>query len=167
MANELWQVLGAFGYGLLSGAVPVFAAEPFVIAARVLGSPLLAAVCVALALGNAAAKTGLLIGLRHGYRLPWLRRRSSALATRVTSGAGVVARVARWGARLSELAARPRWGGPVVALSAACGIPPLYPLTAVVAGTRLPAALFAVAAAAGLTVRFGIVGLGISLLWRG
>lgn len=144
MPNWLATLLVSLGFGTGAGIVPVFNNEAFVVGSQITGLGDAAWVIAGLGLGNGIGKTIVLLLLRGGRRLPWWRGdssrpdpdRAAALARRRPRLAVWVARWHRLVAFLLGTVEDRRWGPAVILLSAATGIPPLYPLTLVMAVAR-------------------------------
>jgi len=101
MSNVWWQLLLAFGYGLLGSLIPVINGEAFVVAAIAthLIGPVEAGIC--LGLGQGVGKMILFQVVRQAKRLPVLHRK---LLSRPEPQPGTWryrwARVMRWGIAL-------------------------------------------------------------------
>lgn len=161
--TSLWRLLaelvGSFVFGLGASILPVFNNEAYVLASQATGVARWWTVGIGLGLGNGIGKTVVVLLLRQGRRLPWGRRISPT--SEPTPGEG---RWRRWGRQLLALVGDPRWGVPVVALSAATSLPPNYPVTVVAAASRMRWWWFAIADTTGAVVRMValcLVGAGI------
>ena len=127
------EVFSSIGYGILSSIVPIFHTEAFIVAAvgaKVL-SPL--ELSIGLAVGHTIGKQMMFLAVRHGKKLPWMERQS-AKEVEASSWRG---RWRRWSNRTTHLVENPRWGYPILFVSAAAGLPPVYGTALVAGATRM------------------------------
>ncbi|HEY5980142.1 MAG TPA: hypothetical protein VIT41_10955 [Microlunatus sp.] len=165
-----WRLVTEFfasvGYGLLSSFIPVFNSEVYIVAAQALGLTAEVTVAIGVAVGQTIGKTAIVFGLRHGTKLPWLSRRIARLTARsqakAESGQPGRWRLAyrRWSARLLNLIGHSHWGGLIIFVSGATGLPPMMAVQFLVPATKLPTWLFAVALFLGRCVLFLAVAFG-------
>lgn len=158
------ELLTSLGFGVLAAILPVFNNEAFVAGSQWLGVGGLVPVVVGLGIGNGIGKTIVLLLVRAGKQLPWSHRPrvvadAEAPAPRHPRLSAAWRRWRGWMAALSRLVSDARWGVPLVTLSAATSIPPVYPTTVVAATTRMRAAWFFLAVAFGSCVRMALVAL--------
>lgn len=160
MSNVWWQLLLAFGYGLLGSLIPVINGEAFVVAAIAthLIGPVEAGIC--LGLGQGVGKMILFQVVRQAKRLPVLHRK---LLSRPEPQPGTWryrwARVMRWGIALVE---HPRWWPLGVFLSGSVSVPPNYPTTILAATTKANFAVFSIFMTLGFITRYVVVGLAVT-----
>jgi membrane protein YqaA with SNARE-associated domain len=169
-----WRLVTEFfasvGYGLLSSFIPVFNSEVYIVAAQALGLTAEVSAAVGVALGQTIGKTAIVLGLRHGTRLPFLQHRIDRLRERTTAkpDQGPPGRIRsayrRWSARLLALIGHSRWGSAIIFLSGATGLPPVFAVQFLVPATKMPAWLFAVALFLGRCVLFLAVAFGASAI---
>lgn len=154
---------GGLGVGAVSALTPVLPAEAYVIAVALSERRALAvAVALAVALGQTVGKVVVFSAVRGARGSRWLGRlrgRSGVRAPPVAAsgGPGVVR---AWLSRAGDVclaALSGRWGGPVVLLSAAAGLPPLLAVTVVAGAATMPRRTFVAACLAGRAVRFTAV----------
>jgi len=101
------------------------------------------------------------VGLRRGATSGWVRR----MRDRPRKPAGKVRTTVRgWSDRMMGLLGESRWGVAIVFLSACVFIPPLYPLTFAVAGTRMSVIAFGLAVLVGRMLLFLAIAFGVSAL---
>lgn len=130
-----WQILSSFGFGVLSSVVPVFNSEAFIVAAQAahLAGPL--AISIGLALGHGVGKQVIFLAIRHGRKLPFA---STHLNPRHPPQPGTWrARWRAWAERTAHLVESPQWGIPILFVSSASGIPPIFLVTVFAATTRM------------------------------
>jgi membrane protein YqaA with SNARE-associated domain len=131
--------LGTFVYCVVSGLVPVFNAELFLVGIASFAPreslPLVAALAAA---GQMLSKSGWYLAGSGVVRLPMRRHRTDVEALQ--------ARVAHW--RSKDL---------LVFLSAAVGLPPFFATSILAGSLRLPFARFVAAGFLGRLIRFGTV----------
>ena len=160
MSNVWWQLLLAFGYGLLGSLIPVINGEAFVVAAIAthLIGPVEAGIC--LGLGQGVGKMILFQVVRQAKRLPVLHRK---LLSRPEPQPGTWRY--RW-ARLMMcvilLVEYPRWGPLGVFLSGSVSVPPNYPTTILAATTKANFAVFSIFMTLGFITRYVVVGLAVT-----
>ena len=169
-----WRLVTEFfasvGYGLLSSFIPVFNSEVYIVAAQALGLTAEVSAAVGVALGQTIGKTAIVLGLRHGTRLPFLQHRIDRLRERTAAkpDQGPPGRLRsayrRWSARLLALIGHSRWGSAIIFLSGATGLPPVFAVQFLVPATKMPAWLFAVALFLGRCVLFLAVAFGASAI---
>lgn len=118
-----WVEVGSsIGYGILSSIVPLFHTEAFIVAAvgaKVLGPIELS---IGLAIGHAIGKQIMFLAVRHGKKLPWINQRGE----KDVDPGSWRGRWRRWSTRTAHLVEDPRWGYPILFVSAATGLPPVY-----------------------------------------
>lgn len=149
------EILSSIGYGVLSSIVPIFHTEAFIVAAmgaKVLG-PL--ELSVGLAVGHTIGKQIMFLAVRHGKRLPWMARHR-AKEVEATSWR---ARWRRWSDRTTHLVENPRWGYPILFVSAATGLPPVYGTALVAGATRMSLWGFSAVMLVGFFVRCLVLAL--------
>lgn len=160
--------LASVGYGLLSSFVPVFNSEVYIVAAQALGVAAEVGTAIGVALGQTIGKTAIVLALRNGTRIPWLARqvdtlRAKADAPHENKPVGRVrSTIRRWSERLLAVIGDARWGGLVVFVSGACGIPPVFAVQFLVPATKMPVWVFAVALFLGRCILFLAVAFGAS-----
>ena len=169
-----WRLVTEFfasvGYGLLSSFIPVFNSEVYIVAAQALGLTAEVSAAVGVALGQTIGKTSIVLGLRHGTRLPFLQHRIDRLRERTAAkpDQGPPGRIRsvyrRWSARLLALIGHSHWGAAIIFLSGATGLPPVFAVQFLVPATKMPAWLFAVALFLGRCVLFLAVAFGASAI---
>ena len=160
MSNVWWQLLLAFGYGLLGSLIPVINGEAFVVAAIAthLIGPVEAGIC--LGLGQGVGKMILFQVVRQAKRLPVLHRKQlSRPEPQPGTRRNRRSRVMRWGIALVE---HPRWGPLGVFLSGSVSVPPNYPTTILAATTKANFAVFAIFMTLGFITRYVVVGLAVT-----
>jgi membrane protein YqaA with SNARE-associated domain len=160
-----WQLLLEFvastAYGVLSSLIPIFNSEIYIVASQVGGFAAEATAATGCALGQSIGKVGVVVALRRGADFAWVRR----IRDRPRKPAGQVRTTLRgWSDRMIGLLGESRWGVAVVFLSACVYIPPLYPLTLAVAGTRMSVVAFGLAVLVGRMLLFLAIAFGVSAL---
>ena len=160
-----WQLLlefvGSTAYGVLSALIPIFNSELYIVASQVGGFAEEVTAATGCALGQSIGKVGVVVGLRRGATLAWVRR----MRERPRKPAGEVRTTVRgWSDRMMGLLGRSRSGVAIVFLSACVFIPPLYPLTLAVAGTRMSVLAFGLAVLVGRMLLFLAIAFGVSAL---
>jgi membrane protein YqaA with SNARE-associated domain len=160
-----WQLLlefvGSTAYGVLSSVIPIFNSELYVVASQVGGFADEVTAATGCALGQSIGKVGTVVALRRGATFGWVQR----IRDRPRTPAGKVRTTVRgWSDRMMGLIGESRWGVAIVFLSACVFIPPLYPLTVAVAGTRMSVFAFGPAVLAGRMVLFLAIAFGVSAL---
>lgn len=135
-----------FGFG--SAIVPVLNAEGYAVIASARGS-VLAAVCIALALGVGQTTGKLLL-------FETARRGSARLATVMRRNRD---QPGRWTARARRLLGERRTGVPLVLLSSTIGLPPLAVVALAAGGSPLRRVEFGAACLVGRLVRFGALAI--------
>jgi membrane protein YqaA with SNARE-associated domain len=160
-----WQLLlefvGSTAYGVLSALIPIFNSELYIVASQVGGFAEEVTAATGCALGQSIGKVGVVVGLRRGATVGWVQR----MRDRPRKPAGKVRTTVRgWSDRMVGLLGRSRWGVAIVLLSACVFIPPLYPLTFAVAGTRMSVVAFGLAVLVGRMLLFLAIAFGVSAL---
>jgi membrane protein YqaA with SNARE-associated domain len=160
-----WQLLlefvGSTAYGVLSALIPIFNSELYIVASQVGGFAEEVTAATGCALGQSIGKVGVVVGLRRGATVGWVQR----MRDRPRKAAGKVRTTVRgWSDRMVGLLGRSRWGVAIVLLSACVFIPPLYPLTFAVAGTRMSVIAFGLAVLVGRMLLFLAIAFGVSAL---
>ena len=160
-----WQLLlefvGSTAYGVLSALIPIFNSEIYIVASQVGGFAEEITAATGCALGQSIGKVGVVVGLRRGATSGWVRR----MRDRPRKPAGKVRTTVRgWSDRMMGLLGESRWGVAIVFLSACVFIPPLYPLTFAVAGTRMSVIAFGLAVLVGRMLLFLAIAFGVSAL---
>jgi membrane protein YqaA with SNARE-associated domain len=160
-----WQLLlefvGSTAYGVLSALIPIFNSELYIVASQVGGFAEEVTAATGCALGQSIGKVGVVVGLRRGATVGWVQR----MRDRPRKPAGKVRTTVRgWSDRMVGLLGRSRWGVAIVLLSACVFIPPLYPLTFAVAGTRMSVIAFGLAVLVGRMLLFLAIAFGVSAL---
>lgn len=157
MGEVWWQLLLAFGYGLVGAIVPVVNVEAFIVAAIAteLIGPLEAGIC--LGLGQGLGKVVLFLLVRQGRRLPLLDRAQKPRPAPKPNTWRY--RWSRLVSRASRLVEHPRWGPLGLFFSGSLSLPPNYPTTILAATTRINIVVFAVFMTLGFTARYVVVGL--------
>lgn len=156
-----WQLLLAFGYGVIGSVVPVVNGEALIIAA--LATNLIGPVAVGLGLGagQGVGKAILFQAVRQGRRLPIIRRRNPPTNPPAPGRLRRIwSQLVAWGTRLVE---HPRWGPLGLFLSGSLSLPPNYPTTILAATTRLNYAVFSIFMTLGFVARY----VGLALLLAG
>lgn len=156
------EILATLAYGIASAWVPVLNSEVFLAAglAAKLAHPVW--LVAALATGLAVGKGSMFVAVRAGKRIPAIERWRERSAAKPREG--WAAKWRAWVARAVTWVEDPRWGLPMIALSAATGVPPLYATTLAAGATRMNLVGFSIACWVGLVLRYGVlaaVGLGI------
>jgi membrane protein YqaA with SNARE-associated domain len=160
-----WQLLlefvGSTAYGVLSALIPIFNSELYIVASQVGGFAEEVTAATGCALGQSIGKVGVVVGLRRGATVGWVQR----MRDHPRKPAGKVRTTVRgWSDRMVGLLGRSRWGVAIVLLSACVFIPPLYPLTFAVAGTRMSVVAFGLAVLVGRMLLFLAIAFGVSAL---
>jgi membrane protein YqaA with SNARE-associated domain len=160
-----WQLLlefvGSTAYGVLSALIPIFNSELYIVASQVGGFAEEVTAATGCALGQSIGKVGVVVGLRRGATVGWVQR----MRDHPRKPAGKVRTTVRgWSDRMVGLLGRSRWGVAIVLLSACVFIPPLYPLTFAVAGTRMSVIAFGLAVLVGRMLLFLAIAFGVSAL---
>lgn len=169
-----WRLVTEFfaslGYGVLSSLVPVFNSEVYVIATQALGLTAEITAALGVAVGQTVGKVAIVLGLRHGTRLPFLQRRITALTGRANAKSDrkppgrLRLAYRRWSARLLDLIGDSRWGVPIVFVSGATGLPPILAVQFLVPATTMRTWVFALAVFLGRCVLFLAVAFGASAI---
>lgn len=164
-ATRFWaEMLSAFGYGILSSIVPVFHTEAFIIAGVATGVLGLLPMSIGLALGHAVGKQAMFQAVRQGKRLPAFAKREP----KVHEPGSWRARWQSWGQRTAKVVESPRWGYPLLFVSAATGIPPVYPVVLFAGATKMSFWGFSAVMLAGFFVRcyaLALITAGAVQLW--
>jgi membrane protein YqaA with SNARE-associated domain len=169
-----WRLVTEFfaslGYGVLSSFVPLFNAELYVVATQALGITAEITAAIGVAVGQTIGKVCIVLGLRHGTRLPFLQRRITALTGRASGQPDrkppgrLRLAYRRWSARLLDLIGDSRWGVPIVFVSGATGLPPILTVQFLVPATTMRTWVFALAMFLGRCVLFLAVAFGASAI---
>jgi membrane protein YqaA with SNARE-associated domain len=163
-----WQPLIEFlvsvGYGLLSSLVPIFNSEIYIVASQVGGFTEEVTTAVGCAVGQTIGKVGTVLALRGGGRSRLMRRLRERRERPRKPAGRVRTRLRAWSDLLLGLLGKPRWGVPIVFLSACLAIPPLYAVTLAVPATRMSVIPFGVAVFLGRMVLFLAIAFGVSAL---
>jgi len=159
--QPLLEFVGSTAYGVLSALIPIFNSEIYIVASQVGGFAEEVTAATGCALGQSLGKVGVVVGLRRGATSGWVRR----MRDRPRKPAGKVRTTVRgWSDRMMGLLGESRWGVAIVFLSACVFIPPLYPLTFAVAGTRMSVIAFGLAVLVGRMLLFLAIAFGVSAL---
>lgn len=167
-----WRLVTEFflsvGYGLLSSFVPVFNSEVYIVAAQALGRTAEVTVAVGVAVGQVIGKTGIVLALRDGTKLPVLAKPISRLRERFNRSkphrkppGKIRLTFQKWSKRLLDLAGT-RWGALIVYLSGATAIPPMLALQFVIPATKMPIWVFSTALLLGRCTLFLAIAFGAS-----
>lgn len=148
-ARFWYEVLSAFGFGVVSSLVPVLNSEIFIVGAMASGllGPL--EMAIGLAVGHWVGKLAMFLAIRHGRDLPVFRRREPKPAPPGSRRE----RLRRWNDRAAHWVEDPRWGVPILLVSAITGIPPVYLVVIYAATTQMRLWAFNVAIIVGFFVR--------------
>lgn len=127
------EIFSSIGYGILSSIIPIFHTEAFIVAAA--GSKLLGPLelSVGLAVGHTIGKQVMFLAVRKGKKLPWLKDREPKPVPEDSWRA----KWRRWSTKTARLVENPKWGYPILFVSAASGVPPVYPVVLFAGGTRM------------------------------
>lgn len=126
------EVVSALGFGVLSSIIPIFHTEVFIVpavASRLIDPLLLS---IGLAVGHVIGKQIMFLGVRHGKQLKIFKKKDGE-AKEPEPGTWR-ARWRTWSTKTALLVEQPKWGYPIVFISSASGIPPVY-ATVLFAGT--------------------------------
>ena len=124
MTLRFWlEMLSAIGYGVLSSIVPVFHTEGFIIAGAATGVLGALPMSLGLAVGHSVGKQVMFQGVRQGKKLKWVQRQSEKAPPPEGSWR---ARWREWGIRTAHVVEDPKWGYPLLLVSAISGTPPVY-----------------------------------------
>lgn len=164
MAEWLWQALLAIGFGIGSALIPVVNAEAYVLGAGVTGAldPVTAGIGVAI--GQTIGKTAMFLAVRYrpGYAAGRAHREPKALD--LSSRLGRLRQRYRDASkRLLDGLGDPRYGIPVMLLSAFAGVPPLYAVCLIAGASRMRFLTFATTVLLGRGGRFVLLALGVSM----
>lgn len=156
-----WQLLLAFGYGLVGSIVPVVNGEAFIVAA--LATKLIGPIEVGLGLGigQGLGKMILFQLVRQGRRLPFARPRSAEPRPEPEPGTWRY-RWVKLVTRSTALVEHPRLGPIGLFLSGSLSLPPNYPTTILAATTRINFAVFSIFMALGFIARYIVLALLLS-----
>jgi membrane protein YqaA with SNARE-associated domain len=159
--QPLLEFVGSAACGVLSALIPIFNSEIYIVASQVGGFADEVTAATGCALGQSIGKVGVVVGLRRGATSGWVQR----MRDRPRRPAGTVRTAVRgWSDRMTGLLGDSRWGAAIVFLSACVFIPPLYPLTLAVAGTRMSVIAFGLAVLVGRMLLFLAIAFGVSAL---
>ncbi|MGJ6979344.1 VTT domain-containing protein [Aestuariimicrobium soli] len=127
------EVASSIGYGILSSIVPIFHTEAFIVAA--VGSKVLGPIelSIGLAIGHAIGKQMMFQAVRRGRNLPWMRKHTE----KEVDPDSWRAKWRRWSTKTAHLVENPRWGYPILFVSAATGIPPVYATVLFAGATKM------------------------------
>lgn len=159
------ELVVSTAFGCAAAIVPLFNNEAYAVAARATNVAGLWPVVIGLGVGNGIGKSVVVVLVRAGKRLPWWRPEPDPSDVPAPEAAPR-SRWRRWTARLLDLVGNPRWGVPLVALSAATSIPPIYPTTLLAATTRMRLGWFWLAATVGSLVRIAVLAFAADLVLR-
>jgi hypothetical protein len=156
---DFLALLTSIGYGVLSAVFPFANAETYVVASQVSAVAGPVPIAIGVGLGQSVGKLMLFLGVRRGRQFWIMRHRPvrpvgasvGPFRSRLRAGIG-------W---LLGLVGEPRWGLPIVGISAVVGVPPLFAVALTAGATTMRATWFAIVVAAGRVARFLIVALGI------
>ena len=162
--RPLIEFIVSVGYGLLSSVVPIFNSEIYIVASQVGGFTQEVTTAVGCAVGQAIGKVGTVLALRRGSRSGLVRRLRERRERPRKPAGRVRTKLRAWSDRLLGLLGRPRWGVPIVFLSACLAIPPLYAVTLAVPATRMSVVPFGVAVLLGRMLLYLAMAFGISAL---
>lgn len=155
-SQRFWlEFASAFGYGAASAVVPILNAEVFIVGALATGLLGPMAIALGMSLGHTAGKLGLLLAIRGGKQLPWLAARRE----RPVPPGSWRDRWRRWSLRTARLVEDPRYGLPLVFVSAAIGLPPVYLVCLIAATTSMRWWTFSVVLTIGFFVRCYVLAL--------
>lgn len=133
-ARQWLEVASSLGYGILSSIVPIFHTEAFIVAAvgAKLISPLV--LSIGLAMGHVIGKQVMFLGVRHGRNISWFNRKK---VQKVPPEGSWRAKWQRWSTNTAHLVEQPQWGYPILFISSATGIPPVYPVVLFAGATKM------------------------------
>ena len=158
------EVLSSVGYGVLSSVVPIFHTEAFIIASLAAGVLGVLPLTIGLTIGQTIGKQLMFLAVRHGKQLPVVQQRKS----KPLDPNSWRARWKSWSERTAHLVESPRWGYPLLFISGAVGVPPIYLVTLFAGATRMSFVGFSVVAFLGFFVRtlgLALITLGAVQLW--
>ena len=159
----VWQLALAVGFGIGSAVIPVMNAEAYVLGVGVSGAldPVVAAIGVSV--GQATGKVAMFLAVRYrpGYAA---KKNKEPKPVNLDTRRG---RFIQWNRevskRLLDALSDRRWGIPVMLLSSAVGIPPLYAVALIAGASRMGVITFTLSVLAGRLARFITLALGVSL----
>ena len=148
-ARFWYEIASAFGFGIASSLIPVLNSEIFIVGSLASGllGPL--EVSIGLALGHGLGKQIMFLAIRKGRQLSvfWHRQKKPA------QPGSWRCRWQRWNTRTAKLVENPRWGMPILLISAISGIPPVYLVVIYAATTRMNFWWFSVWVTVGFFIR--------------
>lgn len=134
MTGRFWyEMASAFGFGIASSIVPVLNSEIFLVGALATGLVGPVSVSIGLALGHGLGKFIIFVAIRRGRQLKWFAPKEKKPPT----PGSWRERWRRWNARSALLVEDPRWGTPILLISASTGVPPIYLVTVYAATTKM------------------------------
>lgn len=150
-----YEMLSAFGFGVLSSVVPIFNSEAFIVAAQAsrLLTPL--SMAIGLGLGHGVGKQIIFLGVRHGKDLPFIKRQvgiEPPLGSRREKWR-------TWTLSLAHLVETPKWGHPILFMAAVTGVPPVFAVVLLAGATKMNFWLFSLNITVGLFLRCYILAL--------
>ena len=164
MAEWLWQALLAIGFGVGSALIPIVNAEAYVLGAGVSGAldPVTAGIGVAI--GQTIGKVAMFLAVRYrpGYAAGRTHREPKALDLSTRLGR-LRQRYRDTSKRMLDGLGDPRYGIPVMLLSAFVGLPPLYAVCLIAGASKMRTVTFLTTVLTGRGARFVLIGLGISM----
>ena len=158
------EMISALGYGVLSSIIPVFHTEAFIIAGAASGVLGLLPMSIGLAIGHVIGKQVMFQAVRQGKKLPKFANRERKEYEPGTWRA----RWQKWGDQTARLVESRRWGYPLLLVSAATGILPVYPVVLFAGATKMSFWGFSAAMLVGFFVRCYVLALltaGVINLW--
>ncbi len=139
----------------------MFNAEVYLAAAQLSGLAAEVSTALGVAAGTTLGKVATVLALRRGSDVGWVRR----VRERGRRPVGPLReRLRHRGDQLLALLGRRRYGLPIVFVSSAIGVPPLFAVTLAVPATRMSLATFATAVLVGRSLFFLAITFGISKL---
>lgn len=165
MTLRWWlEVLSAIGYGVLSSIIPIFHTEAFIIASQ--ASKVLDPIpmSIGLAVGSTIGKQLMFLGVRHGRKMRFIKERKLKEVP-PDSWRG---RWRRWSEKSARLVEDPKWGFPLLFISSATGLPPVYPVVLVAGATKMNFWWFSLVLTIGFFIRclaLALMTLGVVRLW--
>ena len=134
MDARFWvELLSATGYGALSGVVPIFHVEALILAAIATGILGPVSMSIGLSVGHLFGKQALFLAVRHGRRLPVARDQRR----KEPEEGSWRARWNSWVEHTSRKVEDPKWGYPLLFVSAATGFPPIYAVALFAGSTKI------------------------------